>query len=59
MAVRAFDLTDAPSASLDVLDRSRLTRREATRLRRRSTAIALVSVAAPFVVAVIVLGVGR
>ncbi len=59
MAVRAFDMTDVSRASVSVLERAPRSRRDARRLRQRYAFLGVSAVAVPFVVAVIVLGVGH
>ncbi|MDH2903934.1 MAG: hypothetical protein PXZ08_08300 [Actinomycetota bacterium] len=59
MAVRAFDITDGSLAPVSVLERAPRTRRDARRLRQRYAIIGVSAVSVPFVVAVIVLGVGH
>ncbi len=59
MAVRAFDISDASSAPLAVYERAPRTRRDARRLRQRHAVAGIVAVSIPFVVALIVLGVGH
>jgi hypothetical protein len=55
MAVRLFDLTEPQSVGLPVLDAAPRRRRELRRVRRRWAAVAVVSVGAPFVAALVVL----
>jgi hypothetical protein len=55
MAVRLFDLTEPQSARLPVLDAAPRRRRELRRVRRRWAAVAVVSVGAPFIAALVVL----
>jgi hypothetical protein len=55
MAVRLFDLTEPQSVGLSVLDAAPRRRRELRRVRRRWAAVAVVSVGAPFVAALVVL----
>ena len=59
MAVRAFDISDVSTASVTVLERVPRTRRDARRLRQRHALAGIVAVGVPFVVALIVLGVGH
>lgn len=59
MAVRAFDITDVSTASVSLLERAPRSRRDARRLRHRYAIIGLSAVSVPFVVAVVVLGVGH
>ncbi len=58
MAVRAFDTTDVSTASVTVLERPR-TRRDARRVRQRHAVVGLISLTVPFVVALVVVGVGH
>ncbi|HEY5303158.1 MAG TPA: hypothetical protein VIJ86_03780 [Acidimicrobiales bacterium] len=58
MAVRAFDTTDVSTASVSVLERPR-TRRDARRIRQRQAVVGLISLTVPFVVALVVVGVGH
>lgn len=57
MAVRAFDITDVTSASVLVFERPR-TRRDARRIRQRHALVGVLALTVPFVVALLVLGVG-
>jgi hypothetical protein len=59
MAVRAFDITDVSTASVSVLERASRSRRDARRIRQRHAIIGVSAVSIPFVVAVVVLGVGH
>jgi hypothetical protein len=59
MAVRAFDITDVSTASVSVFERPAPTRRDTRRLRHHHATVALVSLAVPFVVALVVVGVGH
>jgi hypothetical protein len=59
MAVRAFDITDGSTASVSVLERAPRSRRDARRIRQRQAIIGVSAVSIPFVVAVVVLGVGH
>ncbi len=59
MAVRAFDLSDVSTTPLSVVERAPRSRRDARRLRQRYAVAGIVAVSVPFVVAVIVLGVGH
>jgi hypothetical protein len=59
MAVRVFDITDVPTASVSVLERAPRSRRDARRIRQRYAIMGVSAVSVPFVVAVVVLGVGH
>jgi len=59
MAVRAFDIS-APSSSRPVMfEPAPLRRRDARKLRQRWAIVGTIALAAPFLVAVITLGVSR
>jgi len=59
MAVRAFDISDVTSAPITVLERSTHTRRDARRSRQRHAAAGVVALLVPFLLALLVLGVGH
>jgi hypothetical protein len=59
MAVRAFDITDVSTASVTVFERAPRTRRDVRRLRHRHAVIGVAALAVPFVVALLVVGVGH
>ncbi len=55
MAVRLFDLTETQPVRLAVVEAAPRRRRELRRVRRRWAAVAVISVGAPFVAALVVL----
>lgn len=59
MAVRAFDISDVSTGSVSVLERAPRTRSDARRSRQRHAVLGVVAVTVPFVVALVVLGVGH
>jgi hypothetical protein len=59
MAVRVFDITDVSTAPVSVLERAPRSRRDARRIRQRYAIMGVSAVSVPFVVAVVVLGVGH
>lgn len=59
MAVRAFDLTAPQSTRLSVMEPAPVGRAERRRARQRWAVVALVGVAAPFVAALVVVGVAH
>jgi len=59
MAVRIFDLTEPQSSRLTVLEPAPLRRRDRRRARQRWSIVAVISLLAPFLAALVVLGVAR
>ena len=57
MAVRIFDLTETQPSRLTVLEAAPLRRRDLRRTKQRYAALGMVTVLAPFVAALCVLGV--
>jgi hypothetical protein len=59
MAVRLFDLTDSHASDVTLLEAAPRRRRDLRRARHRWAVIGVVSVLAPFVAALVVLGVSH
>jgi peptidoglycan biosynthesis protein MviN/MurJ (putative lipid II flippase) len=59
MAVRAFDITDVSTASVTLLEHAPRTRRDERRNRQRHAILGITFLTVPFVVALVVLGVGH